>query len=71
MITGAATEVPLALELSSGPGTLAAAGMVPIRCGAAGLATSAARALDDMRLLREHARDRCPGLGVIDVQATT
>jgi hypothetical protein len=45
--------------------------MVPIRCGAAGLATSAARALDDMRLLREHARDRCLGLGVIDVQAMT
>jgi hypothetical protein len=36
-----------ALELSSGLGTLAAAGMIPIRCGAAGLATSAARALDD------------------------
>jgi hypothetical protein len=45
--------------------------MDPIRCGAAGLATSPARALDDMRLLREHARDRCPGLDVIDVQATT
>jgi hypothetical protein len=45
--------------------------MIPIRCGAAGLATSAARALDGMRLLREHARDRCLGLGVIGVQATT
>ena len=50
---------------------MAAAGMDPIRCGAAGLATSPARALDDMRLLREHARDRCQGLDVIDVQATT
>jgi hypothetical protein len=53
------------------PGTLAAAGLVPIRCGAAGLATPPARALDGMRLLREHARDRCLGLDVIGVQATT
>jgi hypothetical protein len=29
------------------------------------------RALDDLRLLKEHARDRCLGLGVIDVKATT
>jgi hypothetical protein len=43
MITGAATEVPRAwaLELSSGPGTLAAAGIVPIRCGAAGVSNIA------------------------------
>src|SRR6266571_8424864 len=71
MITGPPPKSRWALELSSGLGTLAAAGMIPIRCGAAGLATSPARALDGMRLRREHARDRCPGLGVTGVQATT
>jgi hypothetical protein len=71
MITGAAAEVPLGAGALVRAGTLAAAGLVPIRCGAAGLATSAARALDGMRLLRGHARDRCLGLGVIGVQATT
>jgi hypothetical protein len=44
--------------------------MVPIRCGAAGVATSPARPLDDLRLLKEHAEDRCQGLGVIGVKAT-
>jgi hypothetical protein len=36
-----------------------------------GTAHAAQRALDGLRLLREHALDRCQGLGVIDVQATT
>ena len=71
MITGPPPRSHWAPELSSGLGTLAAAGLVPIRCGAAGFATSAARALDGMRPLKEHARDRCLGLGVIGVQATT
>jgi hypothetical protein len=71
MTTGAATEVPL------GAGALVRAGHIgggrddpdPVRRGR--VSNIARKALDDMRLRSEHARDRCLGLGVIDVQATT